>query len=180
MQNLLEISLKCKKAKAISKKLVAAFSKACSKSEGIWREARKTDDFNSVKPYLKEVLNLTIQMGQAKADVFDLSLYDALLDDYERGAKSIEIDQIFNIYEKFLPSFLEQVVEKQKKNPKLIFPTGPFPIDVQKQLGMKLMASLGFDFNHGRLDVSPHPFCGGIPEDVRITTRSSGTGKNRN
>lgn len=33
------------------------------------------------------------------------------------------------------------------------------------------MQVLGFDFNHGRLDVSAHPFCGGVPEDVRITTR---------
>ena len=30
---------------------------------------------------------------------------------------------------------------------------------------------LGFDFNGGRSDVSAHPFCGGVPEDVRITTR---------
>ena len=33
------------------------------------------------------------------------------------------------------------------------------------------MAALGFDFEHGRLDVSHHPFCGGVQEDVRITTR---------
>lgn len=33
------------------------------------------------------------------------------------------------------------------------------------------MAHLGFDFNHGRLDISHHPFCGGISSDVRITTR---------
>ncbi len=33
------------------------------------------------------------------------------------------------------------------------------------------MQVLGFDFNGGRLDVSAHPFCGGMPEDVRITTR---------
>jgi hypothetical protein len=33
------------------------------------------------------------------------------------------------------------------------------------------MTLLGFDFNAGRLDVSAHPFCGGVPEDVRITTR---------
>ena len=33
------------------------------------------------------------------------------------------------------------------------------------------MESVGFDFNHGRLDVSLHPFCGGVPDDVRITTR---------
>src|SRR3546814_18029549 len=33
------------------------------------------------------------------------------------------------------------------------------------------MAAVGFDFEHGRLDVSLHPFCGGVPDDVRITTR---------
>ena len=33
------------------------------------------------------------------------------------------------------------------------------------------MRAIGFDFNHGRLDVSHHPFCGGAPQDVRITTR---------
>ena len=33
------------------------------------------------------------------------------------------------------------------------------------------MRALGFDFDHGRLDVSHHPFCGGMPDDTRITTR---------
>ena len=33
------------------------------------------------------------------------------------------------------------------------------------------MRLLGFDFEAGRLDESTHPFCGGVPEDVRMTTR---------
>ncbi len=33
------------------------------------------------------------------------------------------------------------------------------------------MAQLGFDFDHGRLDQSAHPFCGGVSDDVRMTTR---------
>jgi carboxypeptidase Taq len=33
------------------------------------------------------------------------------------------------------------------------------------------MQAIGFDFNHGRLDISHHPFCGGVPTDVRMTTR---------
>jgi len=36
---------------------------------------------------------------------------------------------------------------------------------------VKLMERIGFDFDHGRLDISLHPFCGGTPDDVRITTR---------
>ena len=35
------------------------------------------------------------------------------------------------------------------------------------------MKRLGFDFDAGRLDESTHPFCGGTPEDIRITTRYS-------
>ena len=34
-----------------------------------------------------------------------------------------------------------------------------------------MMAAVGFDFTHGSLSVSHHPFCGGVPTDVRITTR---------
>ncbi len=34
-----------------------------------------------------------------------------------------------------------------------------------------MMEAIGFDFEHGRLDVSHHPFCGGVPTDVRMTTR---------
>ena len=46
-----------------------------------------------------------------------------------------------------------------------------FPIDRQKALGEVMMKAVGFDFKHGRLDVSHHPFCGGVPTDVRMTTR---------
>jgi carboxypeptidase Taq len=65
------------------------------------------------------------------------------------------------------------VLEAQAKQPPIIYPKGPFSIDSQKKLGEKLMATIGFDFHHGRLDTSLHPFCGGTPDDVRITTRYS-------
>lgn len=46
-------------------------------------------------------------------------------------------------------------------------------MEAQFQLARRLMQTTGFDFNHGRLDLSLHPFCGGVAEDVRITTRYS-------
>jgi carboxypeptidase Taq len=48
---------------------------------------------------------------------------------------------------------------------------GPFAIEAQRALGVEVMGLLGFDFEGGRLDISTHPFCGGVPQDVRITTR---------
>ena len=53
----------------------------------------------------------------------------------------------------------------------MIEPVGPFPLDAQRALCEQVMRLLGFDFEAGRLDVSTHPFCGGVPEDVRMTTR---------
>lgn len=65
---------------------------------------------------------------------------------------------------------IKKICDKQSGSPILI-PEGPFDIAKQQQLGKELMESIGFDFNRGRLDTSHHPFCGGVPDDVRITTR---------
>ena len=50
-------------------------------------------------------------------------------------------------------------------------PRGPFPVAAQRRVAMMLMDKIGFDFAHGRIDESAHPFCGGTPDDVRLTTR---------
>jgi carboxypeptidase Taq len=48
---------------------------------------------------------------------------------------------------------------------------GPFDLAAQMALGRSLMAQMGFDFERGRLDESAHPFCGGVPDDIRLTAR---------
>ncbi|MBT6094005.1 MAG: carboxypeptidase M32 [Rhodospirillaceae bacterium] len=169
--NLREISHQWIKSTALPEDLVVALSRACSACETVWRGARAQSDFTAVKPLLQEVLNLTREAGFAKAEATGLSLFDALLDDYEPGGRCADIDVIFGELETFLPGFLQDVLEHQAQQPAAILPEGPFPVETQKALGEKFMTALGFDFGHGRLDVSLHPFCGGIPEDVRITTR---------
>ncbi|WP_417831334.1 carboxypeptidase M32 [Terasakiella sp.] len=168
--NLYEMRRTHTHATALDEDLVEAMSRATSTCEGIWREARPDGDFARVVPALKKVLNLSRQSAQAKAQKLDCGLYDALLDQYEPGGKAADIDPIFARLEEFLPDFLQSVLEKQKgKAP--IRPTGPFAIEKQEALGRKFMSALGFDFDHGRLDVSAHPFCGGVPDDIRLTTR---------
>lgn len=80
------------------------------------------------------------------------------------------LDETFGELKTWLPDLLQQVVEKQAQQT-VVTPQGPFALPAQRQLGLSIMETLGFDFNHGRLDISAHPFCGGVPEDVRITTR---------
>ncbi|HTH97991.1 MAG TPA: carboxypeptidase M32 [Stellaceae bacterium] len=169
--NLAAMNRQWRKAIAVPADLVAALAKATLECEMIWRQARPDNDYPAVRPALSELLNLTLQAGQAKADAFGLGLYDALLDDYEPGGRSAHIDTLFAELAGFLPDLINTAIEHQAKEPAPIQPQGPFPIVRQRELADRMMRALGFDFGHGRLDVSAHPFSGGIPDDVRITTR---------
>ncbi len=169
--NLREMRRLWRHATALSEAQVEALSRAISACEAAWRDARADSDFAAVAGKLEAVLALVRETAAAKAEALSLSPYDALLDEYEPDGRAEEIDRVFADLEAFLPGFLAEVLEHQRRQPPVIVPAGPFPIDRQRALGVRLMERLGFDFDHGRLDVSLHPFCGGTPDDVRITTR---------
>jgi len=156
---------------AVDTNLVEALSRAASHCETVWRSARAEADFKAVLPALQEVLNLTRQQAQAKGEALGVSPYDALLDQYEPGGRAADIDVVFADLRAFLPNFLDDVLTKQAAAPPPLALEGPFPAARQKDLGQTFMSALGFDFNHGRLDESHHPFCGGTADDVRLTTR---------
>jgi len=160
-------------ASAVDTALIDAKSRACSACEMAWREARRKADYAMVLPYLEEVLRLTIEAGKAKAARLGTSQYDALLDEFEPAGRAADIDAVFDDYAGFLPDFLDRVLARQAREPAIINPRGPFPVERQRELGLRVMQILGFDFDHGRLDVSLHPFTGGASGDQRITTRYS-------
>jgi carboxypeptidase Taq len=169
--NLREMRRQWRHATAIGPDLVEALSKAVSASEQCWRVARPAADFAMLRPHLERVLALVREVAAAKSAAFGVAPYDALLDENEPDGSAARIDGIFADLEAFLPEFLGRVLERQAARPAPTRPPGPFPVERQRELGLRLMATLGFDFRHGRLDVSNHPFCGGVPDDVRITTR---------
>ena len=124
-----------------------------------------------LRPVLEEVVRLIGEEAAAKAAAFGRAPYDALLDGYEPGMSSAEIDTLFEPLAAFLQDFLERVLANQAEPLPL---AGHFPPATQKALGERLMRALGFDFARGRLDESLHPFCGGVPDDIRMTTRYDG------
>ncbi|HWA78401.1 MAG TPA: carboxypeptidase M32 [Polyangiaceae bacterium] len=168
--NLREMRREWVRATALPHDLVEASSRAETRSEQAWRELRAKNDWTGFLPFLREVVTLKRQVAQALADRLGLSNYDALLDGYEPGARSDAISPLFARLRSFLPEFISRVSEDQQKQA-VIVPRGPFPVERQQWLGLELMRRVGFDFSHGRLDRSHHPFCGGVPQDVRITTR---------
>lgn len=169
--NVHEIRRAWQHATAVPADLVAALSTAGSDCEMTWRSARKANDWAALKPKLETVVGLVRQKATAKAEALGTSPYEALLDEFEPGGTTAAIDAVFADLVEFLPGFIDKVLSKQAAGPAIVTPQGPFPVDAQRGLGLSIMRTLGFEFDHGRLDVSHHPFCGGIADDVRITTR---------
>lgn len=168
--SLAAIKRRWKQATQLPTDLVQAQSLANSACEHAWREQRKNNDWDSFKPNLVRVVALVREEARIRAADAGLRPYDAMLELYEPGMTSAKLDVLFADIKTWLPEFINRADEIQA-NKKVIVPSGPFALEQQKELGLEAMKLLGFDFNHGRLDVSAHPFCGGVPTDVRITTR---------
>ncbi len=169
--NLREMRRAWRHETALDGAFVEAMSKACHACEAVWREARAKSDFALVRPRLEEVVRLTREAARRKAEAFGCTPYEALLDSFEPGASEAEIDSLFVRLAEELPELVREALERQAQAPAPLVPQGPFPVLAQAQLGRRMMGLAGFDFDHGRLDVSLHPFSGGTPDDVRITTR---------
>ena len=173
--NLREMRRLWSHAAAVPGDLVTANARAVADAEMVWRKARAENDFTAMLVPLSTVLGLQRQIGEAKAARFSVALYDALLDEYEPAGRSARIDALFDELAAFLPDLTERVMARQAAGPPVLPFDGPFPIEAQRQVGQAIMAAIGFDFTRGRLDVSPHPFCGGAAHDVRVTTRYDDT-----
>ncbi|SIN84645.1 carboxypeptidase M32 [Salinivibrio sp. ES.052] len=165
-----EMKREWRKASVLPDTLVKAKSLAGAKCEHAWRQQRQENDWQGFAKNLKEVVALAREEAHIRADEKLCSPYDALLDLYEPGMTTERIDDVFGALKQWLPETIQAVVDKQTKQ-SIITPNGPFPQAQQKALGEQIMKQLGFSFAHGRLDISTHPFCGGVPTDVRITTR---------
>ncbi|MFY2508910.1 carboxypeptidase M32 [Vibrio pectenicida] len=165
-----ELKRRWQQANVLPESLVQAKSLAGSKCEHAWRTQRKENDWSGFEKNWAEVVHLSQEEAQIRAEANSISPYDAMLDIYEPGTSSLSLDKLFTDVKEWLPGLIDQVLEKQAGD-SCITSEGQFSTAKQKALGLEVMQLLKFDFNHGRLDESMHPFCGGIPSDVRITTR---------
>lgn len=168
--NLREMRRHYHNAVLLPEALVEAKSLAGARCEHAWRQQRIANDWNGFAENLREVVKLSREEAAIRAQAAGTSRYDALLNLYEPGTNSASLDSIFGDLKQWLPELLQKVTAKQAGEACLV-PQGPFDLEKQRQLGLQVMNLLGFDFDGGRVDVSVHPFCGGVPQDVRITTR---------
>ncbi|WP_274630560.1 carboxypeptidase M32 [Arvimicrobium flavum] len=142
--------------------------------EQLWRELRSKRDWRGFLPALDGVVALVREEADLRAEKLGLNPYDALMEQYDPGNRAADIAPVFDKLKAFLKDFVPLALavqeERQAKRP-LRSLSGQYPVERQRALGLAMMEAVGFDVGHGSLSVSHHPFCGGVPTDVRITTR---------
>ncbi len=172
--NLHEMRRERDHAIATPQNLVSRLAKATARAEVKWVEAKQKSDFAIFAPHLEEVVNLLRDKAGLLGKALNLDPCDALVDEFSPGMTSAGIDAIFTTLGRRLPGLIQEVIDLQSRRPPLEI-TGRYTPAKQRQLAVEVMKAIGFPFDRGRLDESEHPFTGGVPGDIRITTRFSAT-----
>ncbi|WFO76371.1 carboxypeptidase M32 [Desulfurococcaceae archaeon MEX13E-LK6-19] len=160
-------------AKKLPPRHVHEFAKVTQEAVVVWRNAKKANNYDLFKPYLKKI----IELNREKAEYLGYKEhpYDALLDLYEEGMTTREVEEVFRVLEPGVKKILERVLEEKTYPQTHPLEEVEYNIRAMKRVNERVLRILGYPFNRARLDESAHPFTihMGI-FDVRITTRYEG------
>lgn len=157
---------------ALPKKFVEKFAKTTSQAIITWRHAKKNNSFKEFAPFLEKIIDLS----RKKADLLGYKdhPYDALLDLYEPNVTTKDISHLFDSLRKNIVQLLKEITHAKQVDDRFLH--GKFNHDKQMDFGRRLLKDMGYDMNHGRLDLSTHPFSSAShPSDSRVTTRIHAT-----
>jgi carboxypeptidase Taq len=158
------------RATKLPRRLVEELSRVTSLGQQAWVAARKEKNFPAFQPWLEQILKLKREEAAAIGYAGGVP-YDALLDDYEPGAKTADVQAVFTPLRDATVELVTAIRESGKR-PDVAILERSFPINAQREFAIDAATKIGFDFNAGRLDVAAHPFCSGFgPGDCRLTTR---------
>jgi carboxypeptidase Taq len=136
-----------------------------------WLSAKEASNFPLFEPHLAKVVENRKQYAQYINP--DENAYDLLLDEYEEGLTSKDVDVLFSELKAGLKELLPKVLEKQAKEGAANNPLNGIPLDKAKlQTFLHFMLeTIGFDFKKGALGEVEHPFEISISNnDVRLNT----------
>ncbi len=156
------------KATKVPSDFVAESSKVASLAIMAWREAKAKSDFSIFRPHLERIVELRQEYANFFAP-YD-HIYDPLLDDFEPGLTTADVQRIFDALRPQQVELIRAIGERPQVDDAFLHQ----PFDEQKQwdFGVEVITKFGYDWNRGRQDKSAHPFTTNFSvNDVRITTR---------
>jgi carboxypeptidase Taq len=146
---------------------VAEFARVTALSQQAWAEAKVENNFSKFLPHLEKVILLTRQYAGFFAP-FD-HIYDPLLDGFEPGLKTAEVQSIFKDIHPRLMALIHAIGEKEPVNNEFLHQA--YDADKQWDFAVEVLKKIGYNWAEGRMDVSLHPFTIELGHgDVRITT----------
>jgi carboxypeptidase Taq len=156
------------RAKKLPRKLVEEMARVQAGSFEAWRRAREHNDFASFAPWLSRTVALQREVADHVG--FIETRYDALLDPFEPGMTVSKLDKLFAPVREVSATLLRRI-EASGNSVDDSCLQGEFSEEQQVELSEVLLRGMGYDFSHGGIAVSPHPFTTsfGSPFDVRLT-----------
>src|SRR5262249_48332300 len=128
--------------------LVEELARVTSLSEQAWAAARRAADFARFRPWLEKVINL--KRREADALAVSSAPSDALLDDYEPGARADELAGLFDALRRELVPLVNALTYSAPRLPDTSLLRRAFPVERQRAFGEAVAAAVGFDFRRGR------------------------------
>lgn len=151
--------------------LVSEVASAGSTARPHWEKARRDADFKLFAPYLDKNVELNRRLADALG--YEDRPYDALLDRFEPGMRTAELEAIFAEIKKAVVPLIADIARNADAVDDRVLYRG-FDPGLQLRYAEDVVKRLGYDLNRGRQDISTHPFSTAFgPGDVRITTRVS-------
>eukprot|EP01052_Picozoa_sp_SAG31_P013833 SAG31_NODE_843_length_11551_cov_6.757772_9_plen_500_part_00 len=160
------------KLTGVSTELAERRAAVGAESFNSWSKLRPSSDFATFAPALHDCFDVAVAFGEAQRRPGQ-SVYDACLDNYERGMTAARLDTIFGQVQSAVAPLLAQVLEKDGATRRTAPLRGEFPVQEQLALTKTVLSAVGFEHGQtGRVDLSAHPFSTSFsPHDLRITTR---------
>lgn len=153
---------------AVPQSLAEELVKKTNYCQGIWQQAREEGNFSLVAPALKEVVKLTKENASFRKNE-NQSIYDLLLDDYDTGYSKEEIDRLFKQMKEGISDVVRMSSNKEIDDS---FLYDSYSKDKKKEICIKILNLMGFDFDRGVFGEAEHPFTNQIgADDIRITNR---------
>jgi carboxypeptidase Taq len=156
-------------ATCLSKQLVKDLTETRVLAQAAWAEARKKADFSIFAPLLTKSIELTREKAERWG--YEEVLYDALVDEFERGATTKKLTATLGSLRTELVPVVAEACGRESFDQSRIT-SGHYPVSAQEAFNREVAEAIGFDFEAGRIDTAVHPFCSGMgPGDTRLTTR---------
>lgn len=144
------------------------FQKLVNRAQAVWHQAKGANDFASFAPYLEKLIAARKHFAERYDP--DKAPYDVLLNEYEPGMTTSELDRFFAQLRADIVPLIEEIREEHAQiRDDFLF--REYPVEGQRELANRVMAVMGIDRSHCGLGETLHPFTLEFNnKDVRITT----------